>query len=60
MATEISFLKAMLTHTKLEHETLSQFREQMGKLTPADKAWFSAQFATEFGYTITTGAPVAA
>jgi len=53
MTTEMTFLKAMLTHLKLEGESLSDFRAQLGRLTSKDRDDLRAQFAREFGYTIT-------
>lgn len=49
---EITFLKAMLTHLRLENESLSDFRQQMSKLTEPDKDQLKVQFEKEFDYKI--------
>ena len=53
---EMTFLKAVLTHLKMDGESLGQFREHMGRLTTTDREQLTAQFETEFGYKITTSA----
>jgi len=48
---QIGFIKALMQHTKLDSESLTDFRNQYSRLSDEDKAWFKERFTIEYGYT---------